>query len=478
MPRKKVLKFKPVNALIPISLGNLDEMFKGSGLDTDRMRAILHQCYASKLLETANPQKHDTAMYQDGWFPLRARFLDIIYPKKYVKYLEWLENNGILFPNRNEQGGKSYSQNRHCTYYRFNPQLLSKPLTNRHYRKELITSQRTLKSISILIGKGRECLQINRNRTPLEYIHHQLLQMLKQINFDVDRAEEFITKVKSGEVIVRETKNKKPRPYGDYLELMIAINESRAPLSIVDLFGERLYTPITNLWKELRQFVYFKDNPNERLVELDIANSQPYFSSICLQPDVMEKLLPEFAHCIPLLRNYSNNENLLLYQKLNRNGQIYEHWMNARKMDRNTAKLDFLANVMFSRVKPRKPETKEARKIFKHHFPVVDYLFGYIKKLSEKELPFIVTTYTDKHGRFQGRKSYFKNLSCAMQRAESRLFIKRICPALIQNGIPRFLTIHDSILVEPAYAEKALERMKNEFVKLGVEPPLIRMKQY
>lgn len=490
MPRKKTLKYKPVKASVPIGLGwkgndftALEQMLEGTGLNPDRMRAFLHQGYASRRSETDDQRKHETVMYLDRWFPLSAELLKIVYPNEYKKYLKWLEENNILIPNRrspnqnNRTGGKSFIPGEKCTYYRFNPELLSIPDTNLHYRQELITSQKVLKSINTLNERIRENLKLKLKQLPLEPIHEELLQMLGQVRSDVGGADQFITKVKSGEIKVKPTKTGKLRPYSDYLEMMATFNDGQANTGIVDLFGERFYTPVSRLWKRLRKFIFFIDNPTQRLVELDISNSQPYFSSVCLQPEIMEELLPEFSHCVRLLRSYCNHPNFLLYQDLNREGKIYEYWMTLRNMDRDTAKLDFIANVMYSRVKPRKPETVTARKIFKQHFPIVDHLFNFIKTLSDYELPFITGAYINEHGDYQGRKSNFKNLSCAMQRAESRLFLGRICPALIQNGIPRFLTVHDSILVEPAYANKAKIIMEGEFVKLGVKPPVIKAKQ-
>jgi len=260
------------------------------------------------------------------------------------------------------------------------------------------------------------------------------------------------------------------------IELMEAFNEGRIDIGFVDRFGERLHTPISNMWKELRQFMYFKDAPDSRLVELDISNSQPYFSSLCVNPNVIRRLLPEFSVCASFLEQLDVNDDCKHYSYLCRTGKIYETWAALRKIDRDSAKDEFIRSIMFSRNRPTRLEVKKARNHFRMVFPTVDRMFAYIKSLDEIRLPFMTSTYTDHYGRFEGRKSYFKNLSCAMQRIESRVFIKAICPALITLGIPRFLTVHDSIIVEERYAEQARRVMQEQFEMLAVRPPFIKIK--
>lgn len=473
MPRKKINKYNPVAAYVPIAFPKIEELLTGTNLSPDRMRAILHQFYAARLLETANEDKRDSDLYRAGYVIVSSVFLKVAGTDDYKKYLDFLEQKKLVVPKRNTSGNKSYIRNSFCTAYKITPKLLISHISNRHYREETIRCQRVLKSIHLLSKKFRERIQ-PKNHLPFDSIHEQIIDMLKTARFDMQAADEYIGKIKLGEIKLKDEK-KKNRPYGDWLELIAAFNRGEYTC-VRDKFGERLHTPITNLWRELRQFLYFEDAPETKLVEVDIANSQPFFSGMCTHPHIIENLIPEFSFCTNALRLYEAHESIQLYEYYTRTGKLYNYWMNARGLgrDRDAAKEDFIA-LMYNRKRPRSVAARQAKLIFKINFPMMDWIFDYIKSLSENELPFMKDVYIDQYGRFGGRKYYFKNLSAAMQRCESRVFLQKICPSLIENGI-RFITIHDGILVEPEHSQKACKLMEDEFQKLGIQPPLIRIK--
>lgn len=81
-------------------------------------------------------------------------------------------------------------------------------------------------------------------------------------------------------MILRSHKSKRQQRLKDlrlkcngYREAIKKINLTEASFK-QDSYGYRLYTPLTSLKKELRQFVRYK---GERLVEIDLANSQLFF---------------------------------------------------------------------------------------------------------------------------------------------------------------------------------------------------------
>jgi hypothetical protein len=448
-------KLPAVMACVPAGMPELETMLADTGLDPDRMRLVLHQFYSSRISQSANPKNRESQLYKDGWVPMYGR---ILYSagggNSHQKYLMFLEDNNLIVPKRNKAGNKSCVVGKYACLYKINPDLLNVPGYNRHFRQEQITSQKVLRSLEIIRKRyGSKTLSKN-----VEPIHQQLIEMTRESMFDIASADEYVFE-----------KKPKNQPIKEYMDMMQGFNDGLLYHGTVDSFGERLYTPISGTWKPLRQFLRFRDKPNLELHELDIANSQPFFSSICVNPKAIKELLPEFEPIADALAKLCLYDDYKMYSHLCQQGLIYEYWASVLKIPKKEAKIDFLASVMYSRPGSMKMEVRRAKMYFEVHFPTVAEMFKFVKSRPETTLPFIKDVYVH-NGKFQGRTSYFKNLPLMMQRLESRLIIKRICPILIEKGI-RFLTVHDSFIAEPDSIPIIKEVIDAEFVKIGVRPP-------
>jgi len=72
-----------------------------------------------------------------------------------------------------------------------------------------------------------------------------------------------------------------------------------------------------------------------------------------------------------------------------------------------------------------------------------------------------------------GKAALHKNLSCMMQRAESRMILNRISPKLIEADV-KFLTVHDSFIVNPKQEKLVRSVIRGEFEMLGVMGPKLK----
>jgi hypothetical protein len=472
MPRPKV-KYNPVFAYVPIALPNLDELVNGTKYSADRLRCIYHQLYMQRLKDSTSDRVTNTVKYQTGWVSLSSTLLQQLGTNAYKEHLEFLELKGLLLIRRNEfTDRKKYGQNISSIQYKIPYEFLTKEGTIRHFRKEIITKQVLLKAI-IRVKESFRTEPIKSRHIEPEPIHLRLVEMVNQIRFDVPSAEIFMQQVTKGEVTVRETKSGRERDYEELLLRLEAINDSEFQMCKVDRYGERLHTAISNLWKELRPYMYFKNVADKQLVALDFTNSQPYFSSIAINTKLIAEFLPEFSVCVPLVQKYTLNQDYKIFAELCAIGKVYEHWQAVRKLDdRNDAKGEIL-HIMYGTVY-RGKDSKHIKLIFKEHFPSVYQAFSIIKSITEVQLPFIKDIFLTPAGVFEGRKALYKNFSCMMQRMESRIVIKRIAPKLIAAGLCPFVTIHDSFVVKLGHETQTKELIENEFRALGVIPPKIK----
>ncbi len=476
---KKIIRYKPIKGYVPRGLPPIKELAKISGLNPGRIIAFYHQMYLSRLNQMSNTEIKQSVMHRTGWVTLHSDLLQKSVTFEYKRFVDFFELKGLLELRRDHlTGGLKYTPGEQSQQYRIPSTLLHENNSVCHFRKEIITDHCTLKSLHKLkLSQKRR----REERNPeLNSTHRELMKMMTKVKFDLRNAQSFLQKVSEGKIIVRDTKSGEERNYPDMLLQMHMCNDGYAREGKVDAYGERLHTPFSNLWKQLRPFIRIEGSKDAPGVT-DIANSQPYFSSIAINPTLIDLILPEFKACIPALQNLKGKSDFEKYAELCATGKLYEYWMSLREgIDRDTAKEEIFYLMFSPNRAPKKWEKLGAvtkrliREIFNTEFPSVNAAFRKIKALSEKELPFIETIFLNKKGKFEGPSGYHKSLACMMQRMESRIFLGRIVPKLIEIGAGPFLTVHDSVIVSPHHLKAVEEAIRNEFHALGVHPPTLK----
>lgn len=202
----------------------------------------------------------------------------------------------------------------------------------------------------------------------------------------------------------------------------------------------RIFTNIANLSSDLRQFLYHKQYSEQwNLINLDIANSQPYLLSLLLRADYKGQELPE---------------SVQRYIDLTANGKFYEEMMrllcyassSITKRQRSIFKKDFFGKIFFC--KTRYSRSTPEGKMFRKHFKEVADLIDKYKSTGHEQLAIL------------------------MQRAEAKVILETIGEELIKRNI-WFVSIHDSIVTLVQHQDEVKKLVLDSFfAEVGVAPKL------
>ncbi len=464
MPRPKRY-YEPVNAYVPVNLPDIDVLGLPNSnpkLNPDRIRAIYHLLYLYRGKNATNDTYNITDSFRDGWVNLSSKLLIKVATRSYIRYLNYMEASGLLEIRRDAiTGQKKYGRSMFTIQYRIPQNLLHNGSAIKHFKKQKLTDHCALKAIYHLRDSYRQ-IDSKRAFEPLP-IHTELSAMLKEFEFDLGRAEDYLMKIRSGGIQLEDTNSGVERDYGSFLLNMDAFNEGYNRASKCDTFGERYHSPITNLWKPLRSFLVLSKQCDEKLVSLDITNSQPFFASFAVNPNIIKEVIPEFAPCIALIEPFASKPDFIEFAQLCAQGHLYEFWMNKRSITRAQAKQEIFY-LMFSKNKVLKngEGILAAPCAFSECFPSVSTCFRAVKSMTEQQLPFISNVFLNKYGQFAGKSSYHCALSCMMQRLESRI-IRKAAQYMLDEGIRPFTTVHDSFILPHKYADKAKQIIESVF---------------
>jgi len=312
---------------------------------------------------------------------------------------------------------------------------LTKNLRNQTYKRDHITSP-------ILI---RKILQ-GKSSYELDEVGRLLFDKLKELDFDFDSAKQYLNDcINDGTYQPLDVR---------YLsrKLMIDSWKYQGIRAKVDNKGFRLHTNLTNLAKELRQYLSWQGN---KLVGIDISNSQPFFLIGRLieyyHPSNKRTLTTYYDEVVPfdskiLIDSISNMYQSILtgsvpsydltileklppdvqnYIYLTVTGKLYDTLLELknREWESNNTREEIKTNVLtLFYQKEIDDQTSKLKEVFKFIFPNV---FKYIEISKRRD---------------------YRNFPISLQRAESDMILRTICKRILgeQPDIPIF-TIHDSI---------------------------------
>jgi len=201
----------------------------------------------------------------------------------------------------------------------------------------------------------------------------------------------------------------------------------------------RLFTNITNLYKHLRRFLRYQ---GQELVEVDIANSQPFlFNSI------LQEMYPHKG------KDGKENEykDVEKYERNTKKGRFYDHLLaeinrkTGKKLTREKFKPTAFGKIFFCQSKSnfRYIESKIFRELYPNVFKCI---------LHEK-------------------RDDYRNLALKLQKHEADIMIDKIAIPLSAK-MPIF-TIHDSILTTKKNLSKVKKFIQKTFAdELGIVPTL------
>jgi len=260
----------------------------------------------------------------------------------------------------------------------------------------------------------------------------------------------------------------------------------------IDSNVHRLHSAFTGLGKKYRQFITYN---GEKLVGIDITNSQPYIISLILNkdfwsansslslsinnlPDNIQDTLKVPPELLAMIVEYFNSieeidiAQFRRYMSLVSSGKFYERVAEIIKFgdeivqgreitreERDEAKLLMFYTMYSSNYLPQKTSLRRMRYMFKDMFPKVAELFQIIKR------NFKNVDIEKQHNR----------LAKLLQSIESNIVLHKCCKRIWIEGnqqVPVF-TIHDNIVTTQGNENFVRKIMYEELERhIGIEPPL------
>jgi hypothetical protein len=277
----------------------------------------------------------------------------------------------------------------------------------------------------------------------------------------------------------------------------------------------RVHTAWVSLNKKCHSLIRFKGYEDDFIVEKDITNSQPFFSSI-IDSDIIKRLVPQAYH---LVSNIDfKTADWIEYKQLCLSGVFYEEWIVALKnslgynwidvlteekqivIDKNLARYEKIEKRNQKRIlkgeqttNNPKPSTKnkylkasvrEAAKLaffkvifgtqstnclaticFTERFKSVAKSFKIIKNIHCEANP----SEKNKNG-----KGSYTNIAWLMQKIESEVMINTATRNLLDKGITQIVPRHDSILTVESLVDIVEQEIVNAFKQHNLPIPNIK----
>jgi len=359
------------------------------GFSRSRLEYIIH------LIVSHKKKKH-----RGSWAVLYMPYMLNIIPRA-DKYLEFLKKEGII-------EWQNYSAGRNSRLYRLVIEGRTEiyPITDKKIIKRLEDNTKNRTS-----HNSRKYPYLNR--------------WIYQIEIDKNGALDTIEKEYQRDVKVDKIRAEYRRTYslGALLKL-----ESGEIYIKVSPTNNRLDSNVTNLPKELLKHVTINGC---HLREMDISNSQPFFSACLFSPTpeieaVITGYLGKSYTMLAKTLQVNDKEDVKRYCELVTSGKFYEYMMGKFKehnipfKDRKDVK-EQLFIIFFG--KNSQTRYNPAVRLFKSEFPNVFKLFAYIKSKNHNRLAIL------------------------LQRIEAYVILERVAEKITER-LPNqpFLTKHDSIL--------------------------------
>lgn len=391
-------------AYIPRNLQVEEVIPKELAKFSDDAKYFIHKIYEQRVFNRRRP---------DDFIPLKMEYMRrVMSIRKYSAIKRFLLENGII------ESDDHFIRGQKATGYR-----LGKKYIGQKHKKEIYKSEKLLSKVE---NYKREI----ENEIKLD-THIHLWGMLKKISIDYNATLQEL-------------------PEEDWASNHIAVEMIRDKNWFFrpDKYG-RVHTNISNLKTCFRKCLSVD---KEKLVEIDIANSQPFFMGMVLQEYLRGNgNLTSFninkPPSLSLLRNILPSD-VREYLALVQDGCLYEFlWdkFDISVENRKTFKVKIFAEVFFCKNGWR----SKNQKLFASIFPTV---FSVIQELKKKD---------------------YKALSRHLQKVESSFIINKVvrrCMELIPDMF--VTTIHDSFLLKQEDVNFVLGITEREFRPWGLQPKL------
>lgn len=385
----------------------------------------------------------------------------------YKKYLNYLIENKIVETDKQYivSTGKSIG-------YAFNLDYETK------VKSVEITKKTLIKSILKFINLENKKTEITAEKE--ESIVNKELPFItkwlnKKLTIDFEGAKNFLLNEYQNDLKKKKSKRIANRRLCSRIIIVHKIHKGDFHFCIDNNVG-RLYTVLTQIKKELRPFITYK---GERLVSVDIKNSQPYLSSILFSKkhfnlNNCEKAIKHYnpifcedfnyMNFINILNNLGLQKDTKQFLEIISKGHIYENFgcvlqnhslidihLDSKEVRKKAKRI--LINLLFS--KNDYWHFRDHAKVLKTTFPSIYEAYYMLKH--------------EKHN----------TLACFLQNLEAKLVLHKACKIISEErpDLPIF-TIHDSIVTTEGneeYVNGVLHEVLNRHIGL---PPSLKNEKW
>lgn len=395
--------------------------------------------------------------------PLYSKLLKTRLGSDYRKYLDYLVQNSILLEERQYMKG-SYSRK-----FKFAP-----PHDSAVLLPTPITKPTLIKSHERFINLGTEGLRLIPEPNEKDY-QYLLKWYNKRLKIDYDKSRKHLFDLWNQEVFQdTETATQK------YARRMVPVEKiNRAELfPNFDTTAGRLHSPITQLKKELRPFLTYD---GQKLVSIDITNSQPYLSTMLFNKEAFErnklgqKIVLYKSRATENYYHYSPNSfskmekrgvpsDVSLYIQHVASGQFYEEF----------AKVLIQEDLI--------PSTEKDHRKYAKNIAFRTLFSPNRHKQFVREIQLFNKTYPNVYKNFAYLKRGYREhntLACLLQNIEAEIILKIICKE-ISKTFPKapIFTIHDSIITTKDYYQFVKEIMERKLTELVGIPPQLSIEEW
>ena len=444
-----------------------------------RLRFNKEKAYYFMSLISSIAARNPDIVTEDGYTPINQRTIKDGDRQRGIKcikdikaYIDYLKNSGvILCDDKYLAGTKSYG-------YKFTTQYslhrYSVRLIECHYTDDFINDYtRQYSAYPYLFQWYQQNRLMIDDTAANEYAFHLYMDKMNDL-----------TKTSWD----RNNKGEIKHPETQYRSALLNIAKIKHHLyeAHIDINVHRLHSAFTGLGKKYRQFVTYA---GDRLVGIDITNSQPYIVSLILNKDFWadNSTLPIHIKNLPLeirvplitpiesindIRDFTNSideNHLAEYRSLVSSGNFYERFIEiarelGRIITRDEAKIFVFYTIYSSNKYPQDPFLRGMRTKFNETFPEVAELFKLIKHKFK-----IFEDIEDLEGEQHNK------LARLLQSIESMIILHRCCKRIWEernHQVPIF-TIHDSIYTTVEYKDYVKSVMTDELHRsIGIPPRL------
>lgn len=445
----------------------------GSSLKFDPVRFI----YILGLISSI-PARNKDSITETGYVSINSKLIRNFF-KDYLSYLDYLILTGVL-----ETKGQ-YIQGKQSKGYRFTERYANALLVRYDY-PAFIQNTDNVASIQEEIY----------NKKTGNFVHNPILDFpylsywysTKGLQIDEEAAltcayqmmQDKISKgIQSWDINRDKSRNnliKRKNPLTQYHAALyninsIAIGDYKVS---IDSNVHRLHSVITNLQKDYRRFLSYN---GQKLVNVDICNSQPYLLCLLLNPSfwdktsdiplnigmlshniqgmVQEEHLSEIYKYV-LSLSACHDTALENYIKTASQGKVYEYMQEViNKRENVNLKRDDIKTMILTTLFSKNRFMPTYKKYFKQNFPQIYELIRLVKKENHE------------------------TLACILQNIESEIILHRCCCQIwnISNHQVPVFTIHDSICTTIGNEVFVKEIMIQELTKAVGEIPFIKIEK-